>query len=179
MLLNCDDGEDSWESVGLQGDPTSPFWRKSVLGVRWKDWCWGWNSNTLATSCIRVDSLEKTLMLGGIGGRRRRGRQRVRWLDGITNSMHEFGWTPGVGDGQGGLACWDSRGRKESDMTERLNWSVQLFQHHLLETIFAYSCLLCWRLLDYRCTGFISEFSILFHWYMYCFCANTRLFWLP
>ena len=35
-----------------------------------------------------VDSLEKTLMLGGIGGRRRRGRQRMRWLDGITNSMH-------------------------------------------------------------------------------------------
>ena len=36
----------------------------------------------------RVDSLEKTLILGGIGGRRRRGRQRVRWLDGITDSMH-------------------------------------------------------------------------------------------
>ena len=36
----------------------------------------------------RVDSLEKTLMLGGIGGRRRRGRPRMRWLDGITNSMH-------------------------------------------------------------------------------------------
>ena len=36
----------------------------------------------------RVDSLEKTLMLGGIGGQRRRGRQRMRWLDGITNSMH-------------------------------------------------------------------------------------------
>ena len=35
----------------------------------------------------RIDSLEKTLMLGGIGGRRRRGRQRIRWLDGITNSM--------------------------------------------------------------------------------------------
>ena len=45
------------------------------------------NSNTLATSCIRVDSLEKTLMLGGIEGRRRRGRQRIRWLDGITDSM--------------------------------------------------------------------------------------------
>ena len=45
-----------------------------------------WNSNTLATSC-RVDSLEKTLMLGGIGGRSRRGQQRMRWLDGITDSM--------------------------------------------------------------------------------------------
>ena len=44
------------------------------------------NSSTLATSC-RVDSLEKTLMLGGIGGRRRRERQRMGWLDGITDSM--------------------------------------------------------------------------------------------
>ena len=40
------------------------------------------------TELKRVDSLEKTLMLGGIGGRRRRGRQRMRWLDGITDSMH-------------------------------------------------------------------------------------------
>ena len=67
----------------------------------------------------RVDSLEKILMLGGIGGRRRRGRQRTRWhhrLDG-----HEFESTPGVGDGQGGLACCDSWGRKESDMTEQLD----------------------------------------------------------
>ena len=66
----------------------------------------------------RVDSLKKPLMLGGIGGRKRRGRQRMRWLDG-----HEFGWSPGVGDGQGGLACCDSWGHKESDMTERLNWT--------------------------------------------------------
>ena len=50
MLLNCGVREDSWESLGLQGDPTSPFWRRSVLGVHWKDSCWGWNSNTLATS---------------------------------------------------------------------------------------------------------------------------------
>ena len=49
MLLNCGVGEDSWESLGLQGDPTSPFWRRSVLGVHWKDWCWSWNSNTLTT----------------------------------------------------------------------------------------------------------------------------------
>ena len=41
----------------------------------------------MATFMRRVDSLEKTLMLGGVGGRRRRGRQRMRWLDGITDSM--------------------------------------------------------------------------------------------
>ena len=40
---------------------------------------------------------------------------------------HEFGWTPGVGDGQGGLACCDSWGHKESDMTERLNWTDDFF----------------------------------------------------
>ena len=70
----------------------------------------------------RVDSLEKTLMLGGIGGRRRRGRQRMRWLDGITDlmnvSLSEL-WE--LVDGQGGLVCCDSWGRKESDKTERLN----------------------------------------------------------
>ena len=72
----------------------------------------------------RVDSLEKTLMQGGIGGRRRRGWLRMRWLDGITDSMDvKFEWTPGVGDGQGGLACCNSWGHKESDMTERLNWT--------------------------------------------------------
>ena len=51
MLLNCGVGEDYWESLGLQGDPTSPSWRRSVLGVHWKDWYWSWNSKTLATSC--------------------------------------------------------------------------------------------------------------------------------
>ena len=62
----------------------------------------------------RVDSLEKTLMLGGIGDRRRSGQLRMRWLDGITDSMDV---SPGDGDGQGGLAG----GRKESDTTEQLN----------------------------------------------------------
>ena len=49
MLLNCGVGEDSWESLGLQGDPTSQ--RKSILNIHWKDWCWSRNSSTLATWC--------------------------------------------------------------------------------------------------------------------------------
>ena len=53
----------------------------------------------------RVDSLEKTLMLGGIEGRRIRERQRMKWLDSITDSMDESERTLGTGDGQGGLEC--------------------------------------------------------------------------
>ena len=66
----------------------------------------------------RVDSLEKTLMLGKIEGRRRRGREdeMVGWHHGLNG--HGFGWTPGVGDEQGGLACCGSRGCKKSDTTE-------------------------------------------------------------
>ena len=51
MPLNCGVGEDSWEPLGLQGDPTSPFWRRSALGFLWREWCWSWNSSTVATSC--------------------------------------------------------------------------------------------------------------------------------
>ena len=69
----------------------------------------------------RADSF-KTLMLGKIKGRRRRGRQKMRWLDGITDSMDmNLGRLPRVGDGQGGLACYGSWGYKELDTTEGLN----------------------------------------------------------
>ena len=75
----------------------------------------------------RIDSLEKTLMLGGIGGRRRRGQQRMRCLDGITDSMHMSLSELQCFDGQGSLAFCDSWGRKELDETERLNWTDLLF----------------------------------------------------
>ena len=61
-------------------------------------------------------------MLGKIEGRKRRGQQRMRWVDGITNSMDMSLSKPlGVGDGQGGLVCYSPWGCKESGKTEQLN----------------------------------------------------------
>ena len=87
----------------------------------------------------RVDSLEKTLMLGEIGGRRRRGRQRMRWHHWLNG--HESGWTPVAGDGQGGLVCCNSWCRKESDTSEQLNWTecIFLFHYTILFTVFLYN----------------------------------------
>ena len=69
----------------------------------------------------RVDSLEKTLMPGGMGagGKGTTEDEMAGWHHRLVG--HGFGWTPGVGDGQGGLACCSSWGLKESDTTERLN----------------------------------------------------------
>ena len=69
----------------------------------------------------RTNSIEKTLMLGKSEGRRRRGQKRMRWLDGITDSMEMFEKTPGNGGGQESLVWCSPRGHKESDVTEQLN----------------------------------------------------------
>ena len=84
-LLDCGVGEDAWESLGLQGDPTSPSKEirpeYSLEGLMLK-----LKLQYLGHLIQRTYSLEKILMLGKIEGRRR-GQQKMRWLDGITNSM--------------------------------------------------------------------------------------------
>ena len=123
MLLNCGVGEDSWESLGLQGDPTSPFWRRSALGVLWRN-------DAKAETPVLWPPHAKSWLIGKDSDAGRDWGQDEKgttedemarwhhWPDGC-----ESGWSLGVGDGQGGLACCYSWGRQESDTTERLNWT--------------------------------------------------------
>ena len=125
MLLNCGAGEDSWESLGLQGGQTSPFKRRSVLGVHWKDWCWSWNSNTLATSCEELTKWKRPWCWEGLGtGGEGDDRGWDGWMASLTR-WTESEWTLGVGDGQGGLACCDWWGcRVGHDWATELNWII-------------------------------------------------------
>ena len=122
MLLSCGIGEDSWEFLGLQGDPISPSLRRSVLSVHWRDWCWSWNSNTFWPPHAKSWLIGKDPDAGKDWGQK---EERVSegeitgWYH--RSNEHELGQTPGDGEGQGGLACCSPRGHKESDMTGWLN----------------------------------------------------------
>ena len=117
MLLNCGVGEDSWESLGLQGDPTSQSYRKSVLYIHWKDWCWSWNSNTLAIWC------EELIGKDPDAGKDWRGWQRMKWLDGITDLLWTWVWA------NSGSWWWTGKpGVLQSMGSKRVghNWATEL-----------------------------------------------------
>ena len=88
--MNCGVGEDSWESLRLQRYPISPFWRRSVLGVHWKDWCWSWNSNTLATSWEELTDWKRPWCWEGLGagGERTTEDEMAGWHHRLNG--HEF-----------------------------------------------------------------------------------------
>ena len=126
MLLNCGVGEDSWESLGLQGDQPWVFFgrneAKAETPVLWPPH---------AKSCL----IGKDSDAGRNWGQEEKGTTEDEmagwhhWLD-----RHDFEWTPGVGDGQGSLVCCDSLGRKESDTTERLDWTELILSPWRSET---------------------------------------------
>ena len=87
MLLNCGVGEDSWESLWTARRSNQSILKEISPGCSLEGLMLKLKLQYTGHLMRRVDSLEKTLMLGGIGGRRRRGGQRMRWLDGITDSM--------------------------------------------------------------------------------------------
>ena len=128
MLLNCGTGEDSWESLRLQGEPTSQSSRKSVLNIHWKDWCCSWNFNTLATWCEELTHWKRPWFWERL---KAEGEGDDRGWDGWMASRTQWTWVEqslGVGDVQGSLACCSTWGRKESDMAELLKWTEQMCQ---------------------------------------------------
>ena len=89
MPLNCGVGEDSWESLGLQGDPTSPFWRRSALVFLWREWCWSWNFSTLATWCEELTHWKRLWCWEGLGAG---GEGDDRGWDGWMASLTWWTW---------------------------------------------------------------------------------------
>ena len=87
MFLNCGVGEDSWDSPWTARRSNQSILKEISPGCSLEGLMLKLKLQYFGHLMRRVDSLEKTLMLGGIGGRRRRGRRRMRWLDGITDSM--------------------------------------------------------------------------------------------
>ena len=149
-LLNCGVGEDSLESLGLQGDPTSPSWRRSVLNIHWKDWCWRWNSNTLATWCKELTHWErpccwKRLKVGWEGDDRGWDGWMalpVQWRQVWVNSG-SWWWT-----GKSGLLQSTGLQRVRHDWVAELNWTeLKPWVDISLGVILALSTLIC-RLSD-------------------------------
>ena len=132
MLLNCSVGEDSWESLGLQGDPTSPFWRRSTQGFLWKEWCWSWSSSTFATSCEELTHGKRFWCWEGLGAGGEgdeRGwdgwmASRTRWTWVWVNSGRCW-WT-----GRPGLLRFMGSQRVGHDWATELNWT----EDHCCET---------------------------------------------
>ena len=89
MLLNCGVGEDSWGSFGLPGDPTSSSQRKPILNIPWKDWCWSWNSNTLATWFEELTHLKRPWCWRRL---KARGERDDRGWDGWMASLTQWKW---------------------------------------------------------------------------------------
>ena len=117
-------GEDSWESLGLKRDPPSPSYRRSVLGVYWKDWCWSWNSSTLSTWWDELTHLKRPwcwdrLRAGGEGDDRGwdgwiASPTQRRW---VWVNSRSWWWT-----GRLGVLCFMGSQRVRHDWVTELNW---------------------------------------------------------
>ena len=156
MLLNCGIGEDSWESLRLKGGPTSPF-----KGDR--SWVFFGRNDAKAETPVLWPPHAKSWLIGEDSDAERDWGQEEKgttedemaewhhWLDG-----HESEWTLGAGDGQGGLACCDSWGLKESDMTEWLNWTeLKYYFRDALPQSAPDIWFICWGL--FRCYVTVDE----------------------
>ena len=116
---------------GPQGAQASQSWRKSTLNIHWKDWCWSWSSNILATWCKESTHWKRPWCWGRLSAG---GEGDVRGQDGWMASLTQRTWVwanSGRWWRTGNLVCCSPGARKESDTTERLNsnsvrlWKIQ------------------------------------------------------
>ena len=126
MLLKCGVG-DSWESLGLEGDPTNPFWRRSALGFLWKEWCWSWNSSTLATSCEELTHWKRLWCWEGLGAG---GEGENRGWDDWMASLNRWTWVwVNSGSwwwtGRPDVLLFMGSQRVGHDWVTELNWTLQ------------------------------------------------------
>ena len=136
MLLNCGVEEHSWESLGLQGDPTSPSQRKSVLNITWKDWCWSWNSNTLATWCEELTHLKRP----DAGKDWRQEEKGMRGWDGCMASPTQWTWVWVNSEswwwtGRPGLLQSMGSQKVRHDWVTELNWTVMNYNIIALQSL--------------------------------------------
>ena len=113
------------ESLGLQGDPTSPFWRRSVLGFLWREWCWSWNSSTLATSWEELTHWKRLWCWEGLGAG---GEGDDRGWDGWMASLSRWTWVwVNSGSwwwiGRPGVLRFMGSQRVGHDWATELNWT--------------------------------------------------------
>ena len=142
MLLNCGVGEDSWGSLGLQGDPTCPSYRRSVLGVHWKDWCWSWNSYTLATWCKELTHLKRPWCWERLGAG---GEGDDRGWDGWMASPTQRTWVwvdsgSRWWTGRPGVLRFMGSQRVRHDRVTELNWT-----ECILQILVEFQCCGYWR----------------------------------
>ena len=124
MPLNCGVGEDSWESLGQQGDQTSQSQRKSALTIHWKDSCWSWSSNNLATWCEELIHWKRPwcwerLKAGGEGDDRGWAGwvASPTWCTWVCTSSRSWWWT-----GKPGVLQSTGSQRVRHDWVTELNW---------------------------------------------------------
>ena len=173
MLFNYGVGKDSWESFGLQGDPTSSSWRRSVLGVHWKDWCWSWNSNTLATSCKELTHWKRPWCWDRLGAGEGDSRGWDGWMASLTPwawvwvNSRSLWWT-----GRPGVLQFMGLQRVGHDWATELNWTEHI---HCIIVYCCYSvaksCPTLWDPMGCAISGFP-----IFHYILGC--AQTHIHWV-
>ena len=165
MLLNYGVGEDSWESLGLQGDPTSLFWRRSALGFLWKEWCWSWNSSTLATSCEELTHWKRPwcwerLRAGGEGDDRGWGAwmaSPTQWTS-VWVDSGSWWWT-----GRPGVLQLTGSQRVGHDSVTELKDSLEKFWNYLaklLLVLLTYIFVICCSPCIYRLDNFPTQLQV-------------------